>query len=338
MCSGIWPSSPPQEEPHVTEIAAQRYAFFQGRVVPLEEAKVSVMTHALNYGTGVFEGIRGYWNEENEEIYVFRLREHFVRFLKNARMMCIDVAYSADELVEMTLALIRLHGYREDVYVRPLAYKSSEQIGVSMAGVDDDFTMFVAPFGNYVDIDRGLALCVSSWKRSDDNAIPPRAKVTGNYVNSALIKNEALLNGYDEGIVLSQQGNVVEGSAENVFLVREGVLITPGPSDLILEGITRDTVIKLALDELGIPTVERPVGRTELYYADEIFLTGTGAQVAPVTSVDRRVVGNGEIGPVSAALQRIYFEVVKGRNPKYLDWLTPVSAPTAAERPRVSAS
>jgi branched-chain amino acid aminotransferase len=306
--------------------------------VPLEEAKVSVMTHALNYGTGVFEGIRGYWNEEKEEIYVFRLREHFVRFLKNTRMMCIDVAYSADDLVEMTLALIRLHGYLEDVYVRPLAYKSSEQIGVSMEGVDDDFTMFVAPFGNYVDIDRGLALCVSSWKRSDDNAIPPRAKVTGNYVNSALIKNEALLNGYDEGIVLSPQGHVVEGSAENIFLVRDGVLVTPGASDLILEGITRDTVIKLALDELGLPTVERPVGRTELYYADEIFLTGTGAQVAPVTSVDRRLVGDGEIGPVSAALQRIYFDVVKGRNPKYLDWLTPVNAPTAAERPRVSAS
>lgn len=321
----------------MTDSIPQRHAFFQGRVVPLEEAKVSVMTHAFNYGTGVFEGIRGYWNEEQEEIYIFRLREHFVRFLKNTRMVCIHVPYTADELVDMTLDLVRMHGYRVDVYVRPLAYKSSEQIGVSMEGVADDFTMFASPYGNYVDIDRGLSLCVSSWKRSDDNAIPGRAKITGNYANTALIKNEAVLNGYDEAIVLNYAGFVVEGSAENIFILRDGVLVTPSVADGILEGITRDTVIKLAYEELGIPTVERAIARSELYYADEIFLTGTGAQVAPVTSMDRRLIGNGEIGPVSSQLQQIYFDVVKGRNPKYMDWLTPVNAAQPAPRAKVQA-
>ncbi|HEX8918383.1 MAG TPA: branched-chain amino acid transaminase [Chloroflexota bacterium] len=316
----------------------QRYAFFEGRIVPLQEAKVSVMTHAFNYGTGVFEGIRGYWNEEAEEIFIFRLREHYARFLKNTAMVCIDVALTVDELVSLTLDLIALHGYRQDVYIRPLAYKSSAQIGVSMEGVADDLTIFASPFGNYVDIDRGLSLCVSSWKRSDDNAIPGRAKVTGNYVNTALIKNEAVLNGYDEAIVLNQQGFVVEGSAENIFLVRDGVLITPSVADGILEGITRDTIIQLARHELEIPTVERTVARTELYYADEIFLTGTGAQVAPVCSMDKRKVGNGQIGPISSALQRLYFDVVKGRNTKYADWLTPVGKVRTAQMPETAGS
>jgi len=307
----------------VTDTEMQKYAFFEGQFVPMKEAKVSVMTHALNYGTGVFEGIRGYWNEEANDIFIFRLREHYERFLRNTRMVCIDVPYTEDELISLTLELVRMHDYDTDVYIRPLAYKSSEQIGVSMEGVADDLTIFMSHFGNYVDIDRGLSVCVSSWKRSDDNAIPGRAKISGNYANTALIKNEAVLNGYDEAIVLNYQGFVVEGSAENIFIVRDGTLITPAFADGILEGITRDTVETLAADELGIPTVSRTVARTELYYADEIFLTGTGAQVASVTSVDRRLVGDGGIGPITAKLQQLYFDVVKGRNPKYMDWLTP---------------
>jgi branched-chain amino acid aminotransferase len=314
----------------------QKYAFFQGSIVPFEEAKVGVMTHALNYGTGVFEGIRGYWNDQKEEIYVFRLREHFIRFLKNTKMVCIHVDMTVDELVDLTLQLVGKHTYRQDVYIRPLAYKSSEQIGVSMEGVEDDLSIVAVPYGNYVDISRGLRLCVSSWKRSDDNAIPARAKISGNYANTALIKNEAILNGYDEAVVLNYSGFVVEGSAENIFLVRDGVLVTPSVADGILEGITRSTVIKLAEDELGISTVERSVGRSELYYADEIFLSGTGAQIAVVTSVDQRAVGDGEIGPIAARLQEVYFDVVRGHNPKYLDWLTPVYSRGAA-RSRVSA-
>jgi branched-chain amino acid aminotransferase len=311
----------------VSDTATQKFALFQGQIVPLEQAKVSVMTHAFNYGTGVFEGIRGYWNREREEIYLVMLREHYVRFLKNTRMVWIDVPYSVDELVEISVRLVKMHNYREDVYIRPLAYKSSEHIGVSMEGIADALTMFVAPFGNYVDIDRGLAVCVSSWIRSDDNAIPGRAKITGNYINSALAKNEAIIDGYDEAIFINSQGFVCEASAANIFLVRDNKLVTPGLADGILEGYTREIVIQLADAELGLQTEQRQIGRSELYYADEIFLVGTGVQVAPVTSVDRRKVGNGEVGPIGARLQSLYFDVVKGNNPKYMDWLTPVNHP-----------
>lgn len=316
-----------------TDSTSQKFAFFQGKVVPLEQARVSVMTHAFNYGTGVFEGIRGYWNEEREEIYIVFLREHYTRFLRNCRMLCIDASYSLDELVTLTVDLVRRHQYRGDVYIRPLAYKSSEHIGVSMEGVADDFTVFCSPYGNYVDIDRGLAVAVSSWRRSDDNAIPGRAKVTGNYVNSALAKNEAVMNGYDEAIFLNSLGFVCESSASNLFIVRDGVLVTPSVADGILEGYTRGALMTLAAEELGIRTEQRSIGRSELYYAEEVFLAGTGVQLAPVTSVDRRQVGTGEIGPISATLQRLYFEVVKGRVPKYLDWLTPVYAPARTEVP-----
>ncbi|GAC1444212.1 MAG: branched-chain amino acid transaminase [Chloroflexota bacterium] len=322
----------------MTDTASQKYAFFQGNIVRLEEAKVSVMTHALNYGTGVFEGIRGYWNEEREEIFLLLVREHFERFLKNSRMVFIEVPQSVDELVDITIQLVRQSQFREDVYIRPLAYKSSEHIGVSMEGVADDITIIAVPFGNYVDIDRGLSVCVSSWQRSSDNAIPARGKIAGNYVNSALAKNEAVRNGYDEAIVLNSLGHVAEASAANIFMVRNGVLITPALADTILEGYTRDVMIKLAQDEFGITTEQRAIGRSELYYADEIFITGTGVQVAPVTSVDGRRIGDGRVGPVASSLQRLYFEIVKGRNAKYLDWLTPVYASSRVEAAGVSAS
>jgi branched-chain amino acid aminotransferase len=322
----------------VTNTDSQKYAFFEGRIVPMEEAKVSVMTHAFNYGTGVFEGLRGYWNEEKEEIYVVLIREHYRRFLRNTNMLFIDVPHSADELTDITLELIRKQNYREDIYIRPLGYKSSETIGVSMEGVDDGLAILVVPFGNYVPMDRGLSVCVSSWKRTDDNAIPARAKVTGNYINSALAKNEAVLNGYDEAIVLNGQGLVSEASAANLFILREGVLLTPGFADTILEGLTRDIVIKLAKDELGITTVERQIARSELYYAEEMFLCGTGVQLAGVTGVDKRRIGDGKIGAITSQLQKLYLDVVRGRMPKYLDWLTPVNAPSRVEIPAAAAS
>jgi branched-chain amino acid aminotransferase len=322
----------------VAETRKPEYAFFGGQIVPFEEAKVSVMTHGLNYGTGVFEGIRGYWNDEKEEIYLFRVREHYKRFLKNTRMLFFDIPYSAEELTEITLKLARMQSFREDVYIRPLAYKSAEQIGVSMTGVPDALTIFISPMGNYVDIDRGLSLCVSTWRRTDDNAIPGRAKATGNYINSALAKNEAVMNGYDEAIVLNKDGYVVESSASNIFLVRNGVLVTPSVADGILEGITRDTVIQLAAEELGISHQERQVARTELYYAEEIFLAGTGVQIAPVTQVDKVTIADGQMGQISMELQRLYFNVAKGRNPKYLDWLTPAGLSTGTPRKPVPAS
>jgi branched-chain amino acid aminotransferase len=307
---------------------SRNFAFFDGQFVPFEEAKVSVMTHALSYGTGVFEGIRGYWNPEKETMYVVKLREHFVRFIQNTRMMSIVVPHTAEELCKLTVRLLEMNDFRADAYIRPLAYKSSLQIGVSMEGVEDGLTIFAAPFGNYVDIDRGLAVCVSSWRRTSDNAIPPRAKVTGNYANTALIKNEAVVNGYDEAIVLTESGVVAEGSAENIFMVRNGQLITPSMADNILEGITRTIISDLAERELGITTVARTVARSELYVADEIFLTGTGAQIAPITSVDRHPVGDGEVGPIGSRLQSVYMDVVHGRRPEYLQWLTAIPMAT----------
>jgi branched-chain amino acid aminotransferase len=296
------------------------------------------MTHAFNYGTGVFEGIRGYWNEDDEETYIFRLREHFERFLKNARMLFFNVPLSIEELCDIATRLVAREEFREDVYIRPVAYKSAEQIGVSMTGVPDDVTMFASPMGNYVDIHRGLSVCVSTWRRTDDNAIPGRAKATGNYINSALAKNEAVLNGFDEAVVLNKEGYVVESSAANIFLIRDGVLVTPSVADGILEGITRNTLIQVAADEMGIPTEERHIGRTELYYADEIFLVGTGVQLAPVTAVDRVQIGDGEIGRISMELQRRYFDIVKGRNPKYMDWLTPVHVGAGSARATIPVS
>jgi branched-chain amino acid aminotransferase len=307
-------------------------------MVPFDQAKVSVMTHALNYGTGVFEGIRGYWNEDKEEVYLLFLQQHFERLKRNTKMVFIDLPYSVDELVDMTVKLLRVNGDRCDVYIRPLAYKSSETIGVSMEGVADSFTMFAVPYGNYVPMDRGLTVCVSSWRRTSDNAIPGRAKLTGDYINSALAKNEAKRHGYDEAIVLNDLGYVCEVSAANIFLLRGNVLVTPSVADGILEGYTRTAVMQLALEELGISTEQRSVARTELYYADEIFLAGTGVQIAPVIGVDGRTVGTGEIGPVAGELQRLYFEAVRGRIPKYLDWLTPVNAPRPAPRTTVPAS
>ena len=315
----------------MTASDSQKYVFFRGDIVPYEDAKVGVLTHGLNYGTGVFEGIRGYWSPEADDLFLLLAREHYTRFLKNTRMVFIDVPYTADELVDITAELCRKHAFREDVYIRPIAYKSSEVIGVSMQGIADDTAIIVTPFGNYVAMDRGLAVCVSSWKRSDDNAIPARAKISGNYVNSALAKTEAQLNGYDEAIVLNQLGYVAEASAANIFLVRDGVLITPSPADGILEGYTRDAVMKLARAELGVDCVERSVGRSELYSADELFMCGTGVQIAPITSVDRRAVGTGDVGPISSALQRMYFDAARGHNPTYASWLTPVHIPARAQ-------
>jgi branched-chain amino acid aminotransferase len=299
------------------------YAFFNGKIVPLAEAKIGVMTHAFNYGTACFEGIRGNWNNDQEQIYLFRPRDHYQRLLNNCRILKLSIPYTVDELCQLTVELIEKNGYREDLYVRPIAYKSSEVVGVRLHDLDDDFLIFVTPFGPYLDITKGITCCVSSWRRIDDNMIPPRAKITGLYVNSALAKTEAADNGFDEAIMLTHEGHVSEGSGENVFLVMDGSLITPPSSDNILIGITRDTVIKLAKWELGIETTERQIDRSELYIADECFLTGTAAHVTPVLEIDHRKIGNGQVGSITKKLQDLYFNIVQGRNKKYLDWCIP---------------
>src|SRR6266567_979084 len=299
------------------------FAFLDGEFIPVRDAKVSVLTHAFNYGTGVFEGIRAYWNAEDEQLYALHLKEHYLRFHRSCRIMRIGLPYTADDLVGITLELLRKCNYREDAYIRPLAYKSSPVIGVRLHDLEDGFTVFAVPFGTYIDIDRGISCAVSSWRRTDDNAIPARSKITGSYVNAALAKTEAQEAGFDEAIVLTNDGHVSEGSAENLFMVRNGTLITPPVTDNILEGIVRQSLMRMAGD-LSIPLEVRSIDRTELYIADELFLCGTGAQLSPVTSVDHRTVGDGAVGPITQKLSRAYFAAVRGNSDRYREWVTPV--------------
>jgi len=301
-----------------------KYAFFKGQIVPIEQAQISIMTHGFNYGTGCFEGIRAYWNEQEGQLFVFRMREHYERMHRSARILRIDLPYSVDELGEITLDLLRREGNRGDMYIRPLAYKEDEIIGVRLHDLSDGFAMFSMPFGRYLEQEEGAHVCISSWRRVDDNAVPARAKITGAYINSALAKTDAVLSGYDEALVLTEDGHISEGSAENFFLMRDGSLVTPPVSSNILEGITRDTVITLARDEMGLPTIERLIDRSEIYVCDEAFLVGTGVQVASITKVEHRPIGTGRMGPVVIRLRELYFDVVRGNNPKYRQWCTPV--------------
>lgn len=301
-----------------------RYAFFQGKIVPIQEAKISVMTHGFNYGTGCFEGLRAYWNDEHEQLYAFRMAEHFERFHRSCRILRIKLPYSVDELCGFTTDLLRQEGLRQDAYIRPLAYKADEVIGVRLHDLTDEFAMFAVPFGRYIENEEGAHVCISSWRRVDDNAAPARAKITGAYINSALAKTDAALSGYDEALVLTQTGHISEGSAENFFMVRNGALVTPPVTSNILEGITRDTIMTLAREEMGLETVERSIDRSEIYICQEAFLCGTGVQIAAITRVEHRPIGSGAIGPVVQRLRDLYFDVVRGKNPKYAHWCTPV--------------
>jgi branched-chain amino acid aminotransferase len=301
----------------------QSWVFFNGEIVRYADAKVGLLTHGLNYGTGVFEGIRAYWNAEREQLYALRMPEHYERMHRNTRVVQMQIRWGVAELCAITNDLLRRNGYREDAYVRPLCFKAAEIIGVKLHDVPDSFAIVTSPMGPYVGTD-GIRCIVSSWRRVDDTMAPVRAKVTGLYVNSALAKSEALQAGFDEAIMLSGDGRVSEGSAENIFMVRKGRICTPPPSDNILEGITRAAVMHLVQEEMGLEVQERSIGRSELYVADEVFMVGTGAQVAPVVEIDRRRVGDGEPGPLTMRVQQVYRDVVTGHNPKYADWLTPV--------------
>ena len=297
-------------------------AYFEGNVVPLEDAKISVVTHAFNYGTGVFEGIRGNWNAETEQLVLFRVREHYERLLRSCAILNIVLPYSLDDFERITVDLVERTGFREDIYVRPLAYKSSNVVGLRVHDLQDDFLIYVVPFGNYLESDKGIRCTFSSWQRMEDPIIPPSAKITGMYVNNSLAKSEAIWRGFDEAIMLTREGYVSEGSGENVFLVRDGVLYTPAVSDHILEGLTRNTVIQVAREEFGIETVERRLLRSEFFVADECFLTGTAAHVTPVLEVEGRTIGSGGIGPITAKVQAKYFGIVRGVEDRYANWLT----------------
>lgn len=299
------------------------YAYFLGNIVPFEEAKVSIATHALNYGTGVFEGIRAYWNKEQKQLYILKGHEHYVRMLQSCRIMKIQIKESVQEMMDATIEILRRSGYQEDVYIRPLAYKADPVIKVKLSGIRDEFSIFTVPLGDYLDVNKGLHIGISPWRRLDDNAIPTRAKATGSYINAALAVDDLIASGFDDGIMLTPDGHVAEGTASNLFMVRGDKLITSPVSDAILEGITRTTLLELA-EQAGMNIEVRSIDRTELYVADELFLCGTGVQLAPVTKVDHRIVGNGEPGEKTLALQKLYFDAVRGNNPAFQHWLTPV--------------
>ena len=300
--------------------------FAHGRYLPYDEARVGLLTHGLNYGTGCFEGIRGYWNADERELNLLLLREHFARLKSSARILLMDLPLEVEDLVEITAELCARNRFETDIYIRPLIYKSAEDVGVRLAGVPDAFAIVAVPFSTYYDASAGLKTCVSSWRRIDDTMAPARAKITGAYINSALTKSEAQMNGFDEAIMLSSDGHVAEGSAANLFLVKNGTLFTPDPTQNVLEGITRRAVLKLTADDLGLPVVERALDRSELYVADELFFTGTAAGITFVQSVDHRQISDGRIGPVTRALRDHYERVTLGRDAKYRSWLTPVYA------------
>lgn len=300
-----------------------RFAFFEGKIVPFEEAKISIATHALNYGTAVFGGLRAYWNEEQEKLFIFRPYDHYRRLLHSARMMCMEVPYDEAALTQITIDLIRADNWKQDIYIRPLVYKADIGIGVRLHNLRDELSIFCLPFGRYVTNDTNAHVTFSSWRRIDDNVIPARGKVSGAYANSALIKTDAQRAGFDEALVLDHNGHISEATAMNIFMVRDGVLITPPVTDNILEGITRRSIIELARQELGLTVIERSIDRTEVYICDEFFMTGTAAQVVAVTRVDHRPIGNGAMGPITSRLREMFEEIVRGRNPKYAHWLVP---------------
>jgi branched-chain amino acid aminotransferase len=302
----------------------QAWVFFAGQQRRYCDSRLGLMTHALHYGTACFEGIRAYWNEGREQLYLFRALEHFQRLHESASILTMKVDYSPEELVEITIQLLRRNQFRSDTYVRPLVYKSAEEIGVRLHSLADGFFIYAQPYGEYLDRSKGLRCMVSSWRRIDDNAAPARAKISGTYVNSALAKSEAAQNGLDEAIVLGQDGHVCEGSAENLFLIRKGTLITPAVSDNILEGITRATLMQLWSEDLGLPVIERPIDRTELYVADEVILCGTGAQISGVVEIDHRPIGGGKPGPYAKQLDEMYGRLVRGEIEKYREWCAPV--------------
>ncbi len=301
-----------------------KYAYFEGKIVPYEQATVHVLNHTFNYGTGAFGGIRGNWNEDEQQLFVFRPLDHFARFLDSIKLLSFELDYTPEGLLDILLELLRTEQWKTNIYIRPLAYIKNELNGVKLHDLDYAITMFSLPFGSYVPNEEGAHVTISSWRRVDDNSIPARAKITGAYINSAFIKTDAVRAGFDEAIVLNQDGHLSEGSSANFFMVRKGVVYTPPVTSNILEGITRRTIMELLREEMGYQVVEREIDRTEVYLADEMFFSGTGVQLTAITKIDHRPIGTGVMGPIVTNLRKLYFDVVTGRVEKYRHWCTPV--------------
>lgn len=305
------------------------YAFFEGRIVPFADARISVGTHAVQYGTGAFAGIRGYLDADGETINIFRLPEHAARLLNSAKLLRATLPFTRETLARTIVDLVEKNAPTGDVYIRPFVYKSSVQLTPRLTGLDNELAIYMLQLGDYLDTTAGVKAAVSSWQRVADNAIPGRGKLSGAYINSALAKDEAEEKGADEAILLDQHGHVAEGSGCNLFLVRDGALVTAPITGDILEGITRRTMIQFARDE-GIPVEERDIDRSELYIVDEAFFCGTGVQIAPITSIDGRPVGDGIPGPITLKIREIFFDTVRGRRPDYAHFLTKVQAKVAS--------
>ena len=301
-------------------------AFFRGDYIDLADANVNITTHALHYGTSVFEGIRGNWNKKMDKMFIFRAREHYERLLQGCKIMLMDVPYSVDDFMQITVELIERCGYKEDVYIRPIVYKSEELVAnLKLHELGSDFALIAVPFGSYIEVEGAIRCTTSSWRRIDDTIIPPRVKISGHYVNSILAKTEAVFAGVDEAIFLNQDGSVSEGSGENLFMVYNGTLFTPLVSENNLTGITRDSIWTLANKELGLDVVERRIRRSEIYLADEVFLTGTAAHVTPVGELDNRTIGNGTVGEITKTLRDAYLKIIRGDNSKYEYWTTAIT-------------
>lgn len=300
--------------------------YFNGEFIPEEQARLPISTHALHYGTGVFEGIRAYYNQSEDCLIIFRLRDHFLRMEKNAAILSMSLPENIEKLCDITQELVQKNFTTEDLYIRPLAYKKDRAIGnFDLKKVGDGFFIYTVPLGRHFKGEKGIAAMLSGWERVSDRAIPPRGKVTGAYANTCLAKTESAEKGYDEAILLNQNGHISEASSENIFIVKNGNIYTPPVSDDILEGITRNTVITLIQKEINKEVSEKSLAKEDLRGADEIFLTGTGAEITAVTSVDRKQIGDGNVGPVSQKIREVYNTLVHGNYDGFGEWLTKVT-------------
>lgn len=303
--------------------AAEPIAYFEGSYVPISEACLPINAHVVNYGTGCFEGIRAYWNPTATNLYVAFLEEHAARLVRSARILNLGFDGTAEDVAAVVVELLRRNRCTGDTYIRPLVYKTGRTITVTLDGIPAALSAYVAPMSDYFDSGTGLVLHVSGWRRVQDAAIPARAKTIGSYVNAALASDEARRSGFDEALMLTAEGFLAEASSSNVCLVLGGDLVTPAGTEDILPGITRSAVLQLA-GERGLRTIERPVHRSELFGADEVFLCGTGVQISPVVGVDGRSIGAGAPGPVALDLATRYLGIMRGEVADHAEWRTPV--------------
>ena len=298
-----------------------KFVWFDGKIVKDEDAKVPLMTHAIHYGTSVFEGLRGYWNSKN--LNIFRLDDHIKRFRNSGKVYSISLRFTDKEIANAIIDLCKKNNVKESCYIRPFYFVGRHGINLHVTEDTPTHTAIVMfPFGELFN-KNGIKAGISSWRRINDMSTPPLAKMGGNYLNSILATQESKRNGYDEAILLDHLGNISEAPGENIFIIRNGKLLTPPPSPSALEGITKDSVIEIVRD-LGYQTIEREIPRTEIYFADEVFLTGTAAEITPVISIDGKKVGDGKVGKITGKIRTIYTDITMGKNKKYSKWITSV--------------